>query len=154
MRRTRAHENRAPRLVVLKPFLHHHPAERMSDKNGHGAQATDDLVQVMDVIGHADLVNETLLFALAMPTQTEGMRFVTLLGEIGEEMLVPHPGAPKGTVYEEQRWVRGWIRGRATDNFQVHSDSTDGDNGRKSDRPKTKGIGKVKRDSVDEQGCA
>jgi len=73
----------------------------MPNEDRRSAEATNGLAQVIDVIGQADQVHVVLLCALAVPAQTERMHLVTLLGEKGKKMLVPHPSAAEGTVYEQ-----------------------------------------------------
>ena len=123
--------------MVFKPFLNDHAAQRMPYKDRSNAEMLYDLVQVTDVIRQTRQEAICPAFASIVSAQTECMGLVTLLGEIGQEVFVPDPGAATGTMDEDQRYAPVWtgMRGSATDDFQLHSDATDTENGRRSNHP-------------------
>ncbi len=87
--------------MLFQVFLNHHAAHRMSDQHRRSWQGRRRLGQVGDVIDQPPGVQVLVALAEAVAAQADGMRLITMPGEVGQEIDIPRSGIRERAMHEQ-----------------------------------------------------
>src|SRR5262249_28413499 len=99
-RRCRSHQDKAAHWNVTNEPLHDEPAKRVPHKNRRPADFGEKVFYVIDVVRETCSIEIGVSFTSAVPAQAHGVNAAARPCKIRQQMIVPDPRRPEGSMDE------------------------------------------------------